>query len=108
MTTSVGEESGDCSILKIHTFRLRIVQIFIEKRINIFNIYRPFTFFTIPHWVVRGSAVGSGTMLQAGRSRASVPIRSLDFSINLTHPAELWPWVDSTLNRNEYQDSSWG
>jgi hypothetical protein len=31
----------------------------------------------------RGSVVGSGTMLQAGRSRVRFPMRSLDFSIYL-------------------------
>jgi hypothetical protein len=32
------------------------------------------------------------TTLQAGRSRVSFPIKSLDFSIGLTLPAALWPW----------------
>jgi hypothetical protein len=37
----------------------------------------------------RGREVGSGTMLQAGRSRVRFPM-SLDFLIDL--PAALWPW----------------
>jgi hypothetical protein len=30
-------------------------------------------------------------MLEAGRSRVRFPVRSLDFSIDLTLPAALWP-----------------
>jgi hypothetical protein len=40
----------------------------------------------------RGSGVGWGTMLQAGRSRIRFPVRSLDFSIALILPAPLWSW----------------
>jgi hypothetical protein len=46
----------------------------------------------------RGSVVGSGTMLQAGRSRVRVPMRSLDFSIDLILPAAQRPGVDSARN----------
>jgi hypothetical protein len=46
-------------------------------------------------------------MLQAGRSRARFPIRSLDFSVDLILPAALDPGVDSASKGNEYQVSSW-
>jgi hypothetical protein len=38
------------------------------------------------------STVGWGIMLQARRSQARILMRSLDFSIDLTLPAVLWPW----------------
>jgi hypothetical protein len=39
----------------------------------------------------RGNIVGSGTMLQAGRSGVRNLMRSLDFLIELIIPAALWP-----------------
>jgi hypothetical protein len=41
-------------------------------------------------YLARGSVVGWGTMLQAGRSRVRIPMRSLDFSIDLILPVALW------------------
>jgi hypothetical protein len=41
---------------------------------------------------VRGSVVGGGTMLQAGKSRVRITMRLLDFSIGLILPAVLWSW----------------
>jgi hypothetical protein len=48
-------------------------------------------------------------MLQAGRSQVRFPIRSLAF-LNLPNPSSCTMAVRSTqsLNRNEYQESSWG
>jgi hypothetical protein len=40
----------------------------------------------------RGSVVGSGTMVQDGRSLVRVLMSSLDFSIHLILPVASWPW----------------
>jgi hypothetical protein len=56
----------------------------------------------------RCSVVGWGTMLQGGRSRVRVPMRSLDISINYSFQLHYDPVVDSASNSNEYQKSSIG
>jgi hypothetical protein len=57
----------------------------------------------------RDSAVGWGTMLQAGRSRVRFLMRSLDFfQFTSSFQPHYGPQVDSASNRNEYQESSWG
>jgi hypothetical protein len=39
----------------------------------------------------RGSVVGSGTMLQAGRTQVQFPMESLNISFYLIFPAAIWP-----------------
>ena len=43
-------------------------------------------------WGDRGGAVGSGTVLQVGRSRVPFSMVSLGFSIDIILPAAIWPW----------------
>jgi hypothetical protein len=37
-------------------------------------------------------------MLQAGRSRVGLPMRLLDFSIDLILPAALWPLTEMSIS----------
>jgi hypothetical protein len=53
----------------------------------------------------RGSAVGWGTALLAGRSRVRFPIESLWFFIDIILPTALWPWGGL---RNDYQENLMG
>jgi hypothetical protein len=46
------------------------------------------------------SIVSWGTMRQARRSRVAFPMRSLDFSVDLTLRAALWPWGRLGLKHN--------
>jgi hypothetical protein len=45
----------------------------------------------------RGGAVGWGTAPQAGRSRVQFQMVSLEFFIDITLPAALWPWGTHSL-----------
>jgi hypothetical protein len=57
----------------------------------------------------RGSVVDGGTMLQAGRSRVQVPMRSLDyFKLTQSFQPHYGSGVESASNRNEYQEYSLG
>ena len=51
-----------------------------------------------------GGAFGSGTALQAGRSRVRFPMVSLEFSLTQSFRPHYGPGVDSMSNRNEYQE----
>jgi hypothetical protein len=46
-------------------------------------------------------------MLEAGGSRVPIPMRLLDFSIDLILPVHYGPGVHSASHRNENQESSW-
>jgi hypothetical protein len=58
----------------------------------------------------RDSVVAWGNLLQAGRLRVRVPMRSLDFFSSCPIPSnrDMALVVDSASNRNEFQESSWG
>jgi len=49
----------------------------------------------------RGGAVGWGTSLKSEMSRVQFPMVSLEFFIDIIHPAAE---VDSASSRNEYQE----
>ena len=50
------------------------------------------------------NVVCGGTALQAGRSWGQSPMGSLEFFLDLILPVALWPGVNSTSDRNEYQE----
>jgi hypothetical protein len=60
----------------------RTVRFHYTNKFTILNTYKG----------VRGGAFGSGTMLQAERSRVRLPMESLEFFSDLILPVVLWPW----------------
>jgi len=57
---------------------------------NIFN--KNYIYILLYSIGARGDAVGSGTALQAGRSRVQLPMVLMEFFIDIIFPAALWPW----------------
>ena len=53
---------------------------------------------------MRCGSVGGGTELQAGRSRVRFPIGSMGFSIDIILKLYYGCGIDSSSNRNEYQE----
>jgi hypothetical protein len=49
--------------------------------------------FILDLFLCRVSVIGSGTTLQAERSRVRFPVRSLDFLVDLTLPVVLRPFL---------------
>jgi hypothetical protein len=66
------------------------------KQTELTDFIEVFTYLKSVKLEARGSVVGRGTMLQAGRSRVQVPMRWI-FSIYLILPAALWPWSRLSL-----------
>jgi hypothetical protein len=60
--------------------------------------------FTVYLHVSVGTYTGWGTALQAWWSQVRLSKVSLLFFIDVTLPSALWPWIDSTSNKNEYQE----
>jgi hypothetical protein len=95
----------------VKTLILILQVIYLNLKIKIFWDVTPCSlvsvWFIILPWQeagARGSVVGWGITLQAGRSRVRVPMR-WNFSSFQSHYG---PGVDSTSNGNEYQEPSWG
>jgi hypothetical protein len=101
--------TSDGSLFIFHLFLPKLLTIRgSETRRNHRNLLTKTLFglnyFKLYYTGARGSVVGWGTLLQAGRSRVQVPMR-WNFSSFQPHYG---PGVYSASNINEYRELSWG
>jgi ribosomal protein L34 len=99
MSRELACKQNEGTVTRIQTlWGQQILSIRRRKKIKIGLTYqadvrvRLFSSCKLPRALARGSVIGSGTMLQAGRSRVLFPMRSLDFPVDLILPAALWLW----------------
>jgi hypothetical protein len=105
-------ESPVLPLMKRHIFQeyWSVIHPPSPKKRQVSSLKMPSQIFTRPYLSGRGgrardSVVGWGTMLHAGRKRDRIPMRSLDFSIDLILPASLWLWGGSLELSHSYGPS---
>jgi hypothetical protein len=79
-----------------------VTLVLVLRAVAINTTLPPLYFITLSIWRIvytgtRGSVVGWVAMLQTGRTRVPFAMRSLKFSIDIKHPAALWPWGGLSL-----------